>query len=116
MARPAFHARSRWIDANCIGKVIEGICEAVAAQCGNSSAGFDSWKQQFAQEAAQHGVSRGTLSALMATESSRRALTEAQREREVPHQPRRAVALLLQRAAHRLDPYVTSAPRVTLGR
>jgi hypothetical protein len=52
----------------------------------------------------------------MATESSRRALTEAQRERQVPRAPRRTAALILQRAAHRLDPYVTAAPRVTLGR
>jgi hypothetical protein len=56
------------------------------------------------------------IAALMATESSRRALTEAQAERVVPHRPRRAAALLLQRAAHRLDPYVTARPRVTLGR
>ena len=47
----------------------------------------------------------------MATESTRRALTEAQRERvAVPRRPRRAAALLLQRTAHRLDPYVTRAP------
>ena len=57
------------------------------------------------------------IAALMATESSRRALTEAQREQvAVPRRPRRAAALFLQRTAHRLDPYVTSAPRVTLGR
>lgn len=57
------------------------------------------------------------IATLMATESTRRALTEAQRERVVPpRRPRRAVALLLQRTAHRLDPYVTGAPRVTLGR
>ena len=56
------------------------------------------------------------IAALMATESTRRALTEAQPERAVPRRPRRAVALLLQRAAHRLDPYVTGTPRVTLGR
>jgi hypothetical protein len=56
------------------------------------------------------------IAALMATESTRRALTEAQAERQVPRAPRRAAAQILQRAAHRLDPYVTSAPRVTLGR
>ena len=55
------------------------------------------------------------IAVLMATESTRRALTEAQQER-VPRRPRRAAALLLQRAAHRLDPYVTATPRVTLGR
>jgi hypothetical protein len=56
------------------------------------------------------------IAALMAAESSRRTLTEAQRERQVPRAPRRAAALILQRTAHRLDPYVTHAPRVTLGR
>ena len=48
------------------------------------------------------------IATLMATESTRRALTEPVRAAEV-RQPRRAVALLLQRAAHRLDPYVTAA-------
>jgi hypothetical protein len=51
----------------------------------------------------------------MATESTRRVLTEPRVE-VVPRRPRRAAALLLQRAAHRLDPYVTATPRVTLGR
>ena len=55
------------------------------------------------------------IAALMAAESSRRALTEP-RARSLPRRPRRAAALLLQRTAHRLDPYVTHAPRVTLGR
>ena len=55
------------------------------------------------------------IAALMATESTRRALTEPRVE-TAPRRPRRAVALLLQRAAHRLDPYVTATPRVTLGR
>jgi hypothetical protein len=54
------------------------------------------------------------IAALMATESSRRALTEPRPE-VAPRRPRRAAALLLQRAAHRLDPYVTATPRVTLG-
>jgi hypothetical protein len=55
------------------------------------------------------------IASLMAAESTRRALTEPARE-ITPRRPRRAAALLLQRAAHRLDPYVTAAPRVTLGR
>lgn len=53
--------------------------------------------------------------ALMTRESTRRALTEPRREAR-PRRPRRAVALVLQRAAHRLDPYVTASPRITLGR
>ena len=55
------------------------------------------------------------IAVLMAVESSRRALTEARPE-AAPRRRRRATALLLQRAAHRLDPHVTHAPRVTLGR
>src|SRR5205807_7047588 len=40
---------------------------AHAAQCGSSSAGFESWKQQFAGEARAKGISANTVSALMAT-------------------------------------------------
>ena len=40
---------------------------AHAAQCGNSSAGYEAWKQQFAGEARAKGVSAATISALMAT-------------------------------------------------
>ena len=38
-----------------------------AAQCGSSSAGFESWKQQFAGEARAKGIRDSTVSALMAT-------------------------------------------------
>jgi hypothetical protein len=55
------------------------------------------------------------IAVLMAVESSRRGLSEARAE-TTPRRPRRATALLLQRTAHRLDPHVTRAPRVTLGR
>ena len=41
--------------------------EAGAAQCGNTSAGFESWKQQFAGEARARGVGPQAISALMAT-------------------------------------------------
>lgn len=40
---------------------------ADAAQCGNSAAGFEAWKQQFAAEARAKGVSAAGISALMAT-------------------------------------------------
>jgi membrane-bound lytic murein transglycosylase B len=40
---------------------------ADAAQCGNSSAGFETWKQQFAAEARARGVSPAAVSALMST-------------------------------------------------
>ncbi len=55
------------------------------------------------------------IATLMAAESTRRALTEPRHETQ-PARPRRAVALLLQSVAHRLDPYVTASPRITLGR
>jgi membrane-bound lytic murein transglycosylase B len=41
--------------------------EAGAAQCGNTAAGFETWKQQFAVEARAKGVSASAISALMAT-------------------------------------------------
>ena len=41
--------------------------QAHAAQCGSSSAGFETWKQQFAGEARAKGVGANGLSALMTT-------------------------------------------------
>jgi hypothetical protein len=55
------------------------------------------------------------IASLMAVESTRRSLTEPAPESR-PRRPRRALALVLQSAAHRLDPHVTVSPRVTLGR
>jgi membrane-bound lytic murein transglycosylase B len=43
------------------------VAPAHAAQCGSTSAGFESWKQQFAGEAQAKGISASTVSALMAT-------------------------------------------------
>jgi membrane-bound lytic murein transglycosylase B len=43
------------------------IPQANAAQCGNSAAGYESWKQQFAGEARAKSVSPNTIQALMAT-------------------------------------------------
>ena len=40
---------------------------AGAAQCGNTAAGFEDWKQDFAQEARARGIGASTISALMAT-------------------------------------------------
>jgi membrane-bound lytic murein transglycosylase B len=44
--------------------------EAAAAQCGNTSAGFEAWKRQFADEARGKGISASTVAALMATNYS----------------------------------------------
>src|SRR5690349_8503308 len=41
--------------------------EAHAAQCGNTAAGFEAWKGQFASEARAQGISPATIAALMAT-------------------------------------------------
>ncbi|NDV86505.1 lytic murein transglycosylase [Aurantimonas aggregata] len=49
---------------------------ALAAQCGNSAAGFNEWKQQFAAEAQQAGISQGTIqSALMPTQYSSKVVS-----------------------------------------
>ncbi|PVE23784.1 murein transglycosylase [Microvirga sp. KLBC 81] len=40
---------------------------ARAAQCGSTAAGFETWKQQFANEARARGVSAPTITALMET-------------------------------------------------
>jgi hypothetical protein len=60
-------------------------------------------------------VNAQPIASLMAVESTRRNLTEPPREPR-PRRPRRAVALVLQSVAHRLDPHVAASPRLTLGR
>lgn len=44
--------------------------EARAAQCGNTSAGFEAWKSQFANEARAKRASASSIAALMATNYS----------------------------------------------
>lgn len=41
--------------------------KASAAQCGNTAAGFEAWKKQFAEEARGRGVSASSVAALTAT-------------------------------------------------
>ncbi len=41
--------------------------EANAAQCGNSAAGFETWKQSFAEEARGRGIGASGVAALMGT-------------------------------------------------
>lgn len=43
---------------------------AEAARCGNNSAGFAAWKQQFAQEAKANGIGAKGIAALMGTQYS----------------------------------------------
>jgi membrane-bound lytic murein transglycosylase B len=49
--------------------------EASAAQCGSTSAGFEAWKKQFADEARGRGVSASAVAALMATSYSTAAIS-----------------------------------------
>ena len=42
-----------------------GAGEAAAAQCGSTSAGYEAWKQSFAQEAQSRGIGQRGISALM---------------------------------------------------
>ena len=49
--------------------------EASAAQCGSTSAGFEAWKQQFADEARGRGVGASAVAALMATSYSTAAIS-----------------------------------------
>jgi membrane-bound lytic murein transglycosylase B len=44
------------------------VSTAKAAQCGSTAAGFEAWKQQFADEARVQGVSASALGALMNTD------------------------------------------------
>src|SRR5437588_9080073 len=50
-----------------LAAVIGMAGQANAAQCGNSAAGFESWKQQFAPEAKAQGVGAAGIAALMQT-------------------------------------------------
>lgn len=47
---------------------------AFAAQCGNSSSGFESWKSQFTQEASAQGVGRNALNAFAHTQYARKTI------------------------------------------
>lgn len=44
-----------------------GATPAFAAQCGNNSGGFNSWKSQFAAEAKANGINNKAISAFMGT-------------------------------------------------
>ena len=47
---------------------------ALAAQCGNDASGFETWKQQFAQEAASAGIGQRGLQALAQTRYATRTI------------------------------------------
>jgi membrane-bound lytic murein transglycosylase B len=50
-----------------LGALVAMAGEAGAAQCGNTAAGFEAWKRQFAEEARARGVSASTIAALAET-------------------------------------------------
>jgi lytic murein transglycosylase len=50
--------------------ILISAAPALAAQCGNNSAGFESWKRSFAKEAKANGVGQRGIQALMATSYS----------------------------------------------
>jgi hypothetical protein len=55
------------------------------------------------------------IASRLAVESTRRALTQPQPPAR-PGRVRRALALFLRSAAHRLDPHLAAPPQITLGR
>jgi membrane-bound lytic murein transglycosylase B len=50
--------------------LVSMVSEAGAAQCGNTAAGFEAWKTQFASEARGRGISPSAVAALMGTNYS----------------------------------------------
>ncbi len=54
-----------WLATLAVSAIAAGA--AGAAQCGNSAGGFDTWKAQFHQEAAAHGIRSAGLRALDGT-------------------------------------------------
>ena len=60
-------ATRRFLSAALLSAGLLGAGQAGAAQCGNSAAGFESWKQEFADEARAKGVSASSVAALLAT-------------------------------------------------
>ena len=59
-------------------------------------------------------ISGHVIASRMARAATERGLAEPPRPR-TPRRPRRATAILLQHAAHRLDPCVSPPPRVSAG-
>ncbi|MGH6850386.1 MAG: lytic murein transglycosylase [Methylocella sp.] len=55
--------------------------KADAAQCGNTAAGFEAWKKQFAAEARGRGVSASAIAALSATNYARATIAADRSQR-----------------------------------
>jgi membrane-bound lytic murein transglycosylase B len=48
-----------------LAALVSMASQATAANCGNTAAGFETWKKQFADEARGRGISSSTIAALM---------------------------------------------------
>src|SRR5437660_5997176 len=62
--------KGRTVAAAMIGAtalMLSPMPSAKAAQCGNSSAGFEGWKREFSAEAQGKGIGQAAISALMQT-------------------------------------------------
>jgi len=70
MKRKALMAHDRLVTAALAAVVLLVASPALAAQCGNNSAGFETWKRQFAKEAQANGIGQRGIQALMATSYS----------------------------------------------
>lgn len=62
-----------------------GAAQVQAAQCGNTSAGFEAWKGQFAQEAAAAGVKQAGLNALSRAQYSRSTIAADRNQKGVKY-------------------------------
>jgi len=71
----AFIAKGLKFAATATAMLGLSVAGASAASCGKSSAGFETWKQEFAQEAAANGVGSRGLSALAKTSYARKTIS-----------------------------------------
>ncbi|MGI9515314.1 MAG: lytic murein transglycosylase, partial [Anderseniella sp.] len=53
-----------WLFIGLAITVVSWTAPAMAAKCGNTGAGFERWKQQFAAEAKARGINNRAISAL----------------------------------------------------
>jgi membrane-bound lytic murein transglycosylase B len=80
---------------------------ALAAGCGNTSAGFNAWKSEFAKEARAEGVSERGISALMGASYSTRTINADRNQKGVKYSFDRFVQIRL----GSLDGFAATAKR-----
>ncbi len=64
---PATGGQFRIVTIAALAALVGMVNQAGAAQCGTTAAGFEAWKQQFADEARGRGVNASTVASLMET-------------------------------------------------